>query len=74
MSETALTPSKQKSTASYQVAAAALLDQMAHVEERMDLHQTEGERLKIETQVIKARTEDTLAQLEDQLSRLSTAA
>jgi hypothetical protein len=74
MSETILTPSKQKNAVNHQAAATALLEQMARVEERMNLHQTEGERLKIETQVIKERTEGTLGQLQEQLNRLSTAA
>jgi len=74
MSGAILARPKQKIATDYQTAATALLDQMTCIEERMDLYQSEGERLKIETQVIKKRTERTLVQLQDQLSRLSAAA
>ncbi len=73
MSETILTKPKRK-TADYEALAAQMLAEINRLEAQMDRDHAEGERLKIETQVIKARTAATLSQLQEQITRLSRSA
>ena len=74
MDETILTPAKRKTTADYKAAFAHLLAEMDRMDERMDKDRAAIERLKIETQVIKARTSANLARLREQINSLSRTA
>jgi hypothetical protein len=71
MSETILTKPKRKTAADYKALAAQMLAEINRLEEQMDRDHAEGERLKVETQVIKAHTATTLSQLQEQINRLS---
>jgi hypothetical protein len=71
MSETALTKPKRKTSADYEAIAKQMLAEINRLEEQMDKDHAESERLKAETQVIKARTATTLSQLQEQINRLS---
>jgi hypothetical protein len=73
MSDTVLTPPKRKTTADYQAAVARPLAAMNRLEEQIEEHHAESERLKAETGVIKARTAVTLSRLQDQMTSLSRA-
>ena len=67
-------PSQPKTAADYKAAFSYLLAEMDRVDERMDKDRAEIERLKIETQVIKARTSANLSRLQEQIDSLSRAA
>lgn len=73
MSVTVLTKPKHKSKAEYEAIATQLLVEINRLEELMDRDEAESERLKAERQVIKARSEVTLAQLREQMNRLKRA-
>ncbi len=73
MDETVTGQSNLKTTADYKAAFTQLLVEMDRVDERMDKDRAEIERLKIETQVIKARTSANLARLQEQINHLSRA-
>ena len=64
---------KRKTTADYKAALAQLLAEMNLLDEQMDRDCAEIERLKAETQVIKARTSATLARLQEHVNSLSKA-
>ena len=70
MSEAVLTKSRRKAATHYESVAAQLLDQISHLEQQMDADRAESERLKAETQIIKAHTAATLSQLREQINRL----
>jgi hypothetical protein len=74
MSERALEQRKRKTNSEYAAAAQRLLTEMEAVEQQMDRHRAEGERLKAETQVIKERVAVTLARLRTEIERLTCAA
>ena len=71
MDETTLTRQKLKTTADYKAAFAHLLAEMDCIDERMDKDRAEIERLKIETEIIKARTSANLSRLQEQVNNLS---
>ena len=50
-----------------------LLAEISQMDEQINRYRTESERLKFETQVIKAMTETKLTALEEQVSNLSKA-
>ena len=56
MSETLLTKSKRKTAADYELVAVQLLDEISRLEEQMDRDRAESERLRVETQIIKAHS------------------
>ncbi len=61
MSETALTKSKRKTAADYEIIASQMLAEIDRLEEQMNRDRAESERLKAETQIIKAHTDATLS-------------
>lgn len=69
MSDILTQPSPQ-TDADYEATVQELLAEMSRMEEQMDSDRTESERLKFETQVIKATTEAKLIRLEEQVNRL----
>ncbi len=72
MSDTILPKTGRKSAANYEARAVEMLAEINHLEEQMDKDYAESERLKIETQIIKAHTQTTLTQLQEQINRLSS--
>lgn len=73
MSETTLTKPRRK-TADYEALTAQMLVEIARLERQMDADHAVSERLKAETEVIKAHTTATIAQLQEQMRRLAKAA
>jgi hypothetical protein len=73
MDESLPVKTKLKTTADYKAALAQLLVEMNRLDERMDKNRAEIEQLKLETQVIKARTNANLARLAEQIDSLSKA-
>ena len=71
MDESTLTRPKGKTTAGYKTAVAHMLTEMDLLDGRIDKNRAEIERLKIETQVIKARTSANLTRLQEQIRSLS---
>ena len=71
MSDMTLNKEKPKTTADYKALAAQMFAEVDRLEDKMDKSHAEGERLKTETQAIKAHTASTLAQLREQMKRLS---
>ena len=74
MTETAVSKPKRMTTADYKAIAAQLLDDIGRLEKEMDEDRSEGERLKAETQAIKAHAAETITQVQEQIDRLSKAA
>ena len=73
MSVTVLTKPKRKSKAEYEAIATQLLVEINRLEELMDRDEAESERLKAETQVIKARSAVNLQLLREQMNQLTKA-
>ena len=71
MDEIGLTQPNPKTTAGYKAILTHLLAEMDRIDERMDVNRDEIERLKIETQIIKARTRASLSRLQEQIDCLS---
>lgn len=71
MSDAVITKEKRKTAADYKALAAQILEDITRLEEQMDRYSAEGERIKIETQAIKAHTAVTRVQLREQMKRLS---
>ena len=64
MSETTLTKPKRKTAADYEAIAVQLLAEMERINEQMD-------RDRAESELLKARTSETLSRLQEQINRLS---
>ncbi|HZT40904.1 MAG TPA: hypothetical protein VFA07_01880 [Chthonomonadaceae bacterium] len=62
--------SQPKTAADYKTAFSHLLAEMDRVGERIDKDRAEIDRLKIETQVIKARISENLSRLQEQINNL----
>jgi len=73
MAGTLTTKPKRKTAADYEATATQLLAEMDRLEEQMSDRHAEGERLKAETQIIKARTEVKLSRIQEQINSLSRA-
>ena len=65
-----LTQSTPGTDAEYEAACRQLLNEMSRFDEQMDQDRAESQRIKVETEVIKARTEGKLARLEELINSL----
>ena len=68
-----LTKPTPQTDADYEAIAQELLAEMNRLEEQMDSDRTESERLRFETQIIKATIEAKLARLDEQVNNLLKA-
>ncbi len=66
-----LTQANPQTDAEYEELVRQLFAEMSQIEEQMDRHRAESERLKFETQVITQGTDAKLARLEEQVLNLS---
>lgn len=71
MDETVPTQPKPRTTAHYKAEFARLLAEMDRLNEQMDIDRADSERLKIETEIIKAGTSEKLLRLQEQVNSLS---
>ncbi len=74
MDETVPTHPKPKTTADYKAEFTRLLAAMDRLNEQMDIDRADSERLKAETEIIKARTSEKLICLQEQVNSLSRTA
>ena len=73
MDETLHSQPKLKTSADYKAAFTRLLAEMDQIEQRMDMHRTEVEILKVKTQMISERTTHNLARLQAQVDSIGKA-
>jgi hypothetical protein len=73
MDETILTKSQLKTTADYKAAFVRLMEQVTEVEERMQSDRVIIERLKTETQILKAESDLIKARTQQRLDSLMGA-
>jgi hypothetical protein len=71
MSDNAITKPKRMNNSAYESIAKQLLKDIELLEQQMDRDFAEAERLKSETQVIKAHTTSTIKLLSEQINSLA---
>jgi hypothetical protein len=65
-----LTQPIPQTDAEYEAAFGQLLTEMSRLDEQIDRDRAESQRIKMETEIIKARTEGKLARLEELVNSL----
>ena len=73
MSDTTVTKINRKSTAEYKVIFEQLMSEVTQIEEKMIVDRTIIERLKTETQILKAESDLIKAQTQERLDALISA-
>ena len=71
MGKVVKTQSKRKSKAGYKASLACLMEEITRLEEKMDSRRVVIERLKVETQILKAESDIIAAQTQERLEALT---